>query len=59
MLDGTADRGRAAVVNQLYNSLIKIVELERRLREQNDLEARLDELEGLLEEAERRTFAGR
>jgi len=35
------------------------VEVERRVREQDELEGRLDELEGLLEEAEERSEYGR
>jgi hypothetical protein len=34
------------------------VEVERRVREQDELEVRLDELEGLLEEAEERSRYG-
>src|SRR3712207_5849268 len=33
VLAGEADRGRAAVANQLYNTLIRAVEQERKLRE--------------------------
>jgi hypothetical protein len=50
---------RTAAASQIANTQLRAVELERRIREQNDLEARLDDLEGLLEETERRTYAGR
>ncbi len=33
VLDGSVDRGRAAVANQLYNTLIRTVEQERKQRE--------------------------
>ena len=45
VLDGTADRGRAAVANQLYNTLIRAIEQERKNRETEDLEARIEALE--------------
>jgi hypothetical protein len=45
VLDGTLDRGRAAVAIQGFNSLRGVLELERRVRELDQLEARLAELE--------------
>ncbi len=60
VLEGRVDRSAAAVANQIANTQLRAVEVERRIREQDDLEIRLDELEGLLEEAERRsTYGGR
>jgi hypothetical protein len=59
VLEGRVERSAAAVCGQIANAQLRAVELERRIREQNDLEARLDELEGLLEEAEERTYARR
>jgi hypothetical protein len=59
VLEGRQDKGVAAVASQVLNVYLRAVELGRRIREQNDLEARLDELEGLLEEAEERTYARR
>ena len=60
VLDGRVDRSAAAVANQIANTQLRAVEVERRVREQDDLEIRLDELEGLLEEAEERsTYGGR
>ena len=48
VLDGTVDRGRAAVAKQLYNTLIRAIEQERKLRELGELEERLEALEGVL-----------
>jgi hypothetical protein len=48
VLDGTADRGRAAVANQLYNTLIRAIEQERKMRELEELAERLEALEGVL-----------
>ena len=41
--------GRAAVANQLLNTRLRAVEVERKIRETEELERRLEELEGLLE----------
>lgn len=41
--------GRASVANQLLNTRLRAVEVERKLRETEELERRLEELEGLLE----------
>src|SRR5918997_5680310 len=60
VLEGRAERAAAAVANQIANIQLRAIELERRVREQDELEERLDELEDLLEEAERsRTHARR
>jgi hypothetical protein len=48
VLDGTADRGRAAVANQLYNTLIRTIEQERKQRELEEIAARLEDLEEVL-----------
>ena len=45
VLDGSEDRGRAAVANQLYNTLIRAIEQERKLREFGELAERLEALE--------------
>lgn len=45
VLDGTVDRGRAAVAIQGLNALRGALELERRVREADDLEERLAEIE--------------
>jgi hypothetical protein len=48
VLDGSVDRGRAAVANQLYNTLVRTVEQERKQRELEDVAARLEALEEVL-----------
>jgi hypothetical protein len=58
VLEGRVDRSAAAVANQIANTQLRAVEVERRVREQDELEIRLDELEGLLEEAEERSRYG-
>lgn len=47
-LAGDVERGVAAVVNQILNSRIRLVELERKIREADELEARLQALEAVL-----------
>jgi|SRR5215210_6657225 len=59
VLEGHVARQAAAVASQIANTQLRAIELDRRIREHNELEGRLDELEGLLEEAEQRTYAGR
>lgn len=44
-LSGETDRGVAAVVFQGYNALLKATETERRIKETEELEARLAQLE--------------
>jgi hypothetical protein len=46
---GGMDRADAAVCGQLYNTLIRAVSVELRVREQQELEGRIEELERLLE----------
>ncbi len=48
VLDGSVDRGRAAVVNQIHNTLIRAIEQERKLRELEELAGRLEALEEVL-----------
>ena len=48
VLDGQVNRGRAAVANQLYNTLIRAIEQERKLRELEELAQRLEALEEVL-----------
>ena len=50
VLSGTVDRGRAAVAVQGYNALRAALELERKVRETDELEARLAALEELDEQ---------
>jgi hypothetical protein len=60
VLEGRVERAAAAVANQVANTRLRAIEVERRMREAEELEERLDELEGVLEEAERRRYvAGR
>jgi hypothetical protein len=59
VLEGRVDRSAAAVANQVCNTLLRAIEVERRVREQDELEIRLDELEGHLEDAEERSRYGR
>jgi hypothetical protein len=60
VLEGRVERAAAAVANQVANTRLRAIEVERRMREADELEERLDELEGVLEEAERRRYvAGR
>lgn len=49
VLAGSVHRGDAAVAGQLLNVKLRGVELERRLRETEDLEKRLEELESALQ----------
>jgi hypothetical protein len=48
VLEGKVDRGRAAVANQLYNTLIRTIEQERKQRELEELAGRLEALEEVL-----------
>ena len=45
VLDGSVDRGKGAVVNQILNTRLRAVELERKIREADELEERLAALE--------------
>jgi len=45
VLAGDLETGRAAVANQLINTRLRAVELERKIRESDELEARIEELE--------------
>ena len=48
VLDGSLDRADAAVVSQIYNVLLRAVSVEMKVREVEELEARLADLEALL-----------
>jgi hypothetical protein len=52
VLDGSQDRGRAAVAIQGFNALRGVLELERKIREAEELEARLVALEEALGQEE-------
>jgi hypothetical protein len=56
VIDGKLETSRGAVANQLISTRIRLLEFERRAREQEELVGRLEELERLLED---RTEAGR
>jgi hypothetical protein len=47
-LAGEVERGVAAVVNQIINSRLRAIEIERKIREQEELEGRLEALEDVL-----------
>jgi hypothetical protein len=49
VLDGSVDRGRAAVANQIHNTLLRAIEQERKLRELEEIAARLEEVEETLQ----------
>ena len=48
--DGTLDRNLAVVVFQGYRVLHNFIELERRVKQTDELEVRLDELEDAYEQ---------
>ncbi len=48
VLDGSVDRGAAAVANQILNTLIRAVEQERKIRETAELAERLEAMEEVL-----------
>jgi hypothetical protein len=45
VLSGALETGRAAVANQLINTRLRAIELERKIKETDELEARLEALE--------------
>jgi hypothetical protein len=47
---GRVDRGDAAVVGQLYNTLIRAVSTEMKVREVTELTQRLEELKAVTEQ---------
>ena len=47
VLEGSQDRGRAAVAIQGFNALRAVLEQERKIKETEDLEARIQALEDL------------
>jgi hypothetical protein len=48
VLSGEVGRSEAAVVNQILNTRARLIELERKLREQEELAERLEALESVL-----------
>ncbi len=59
VLDGTQNRANAAVAGQLLNTLIRCCGLELKVREVDELDARLQELEAGLERQRDRGGYGR
>ena len=45
VLAGTVDRGDAVAVNQIITTRARLIELERKVKEQDELEERLEVLE--------------
>ncbi len=48
-LEGGVDRGTAAVVNQIINSRLRAIEIERKLREAEELAREVEEIREALE----------
>ncbi len=48
VLSGKVARGDAAVVNQIINTRARLIEIERKIREQEELAERLEALESVL-----------
>jgi hypothetical protein len=48
VLEGNVETGRAAVANQIYNTLIRAIEQERKQRELEEMAERLEALEEVL-----------
>ena len=48
VLKGAVETGPAAIANQLMNTRLRIIELERRWKEVGELEGRLEALEDVL-----------
>ena len=48
VLSGDVGRAEAAVVNQILNTRARLIEIERKIREADELEARLEALEDVL-----------
>ncbi len=48
VLDGKVERGDAVVVNQILNTRVRLLEQERRIKETQELAARLEALEEVL-----------
>ncbi len=45
VLEGRVERGNAVVVNQILNTRARLIELERKVKEADEIEARLEALE--------------
>ena len=49
MLKGNVDKGDAAVASQLYNVLLRAIGMELKVKELEEMEAKLEEMEKALE----------
>lgn len=58
VLAGEQQTGRAAVAAQLINTTLRALELERKIKETEELEARIEELERAAEERGGRRWGG-
>jgi hypothetical protein len=59
VLDGSVDRGDAAVVAQIFNAVIRAVGMEMRVREVEELAREVEELREIIEaNRERRGYFG-
>jgi hypothetical protein len=56
VLEGSQDRARAAVAIQGFNALRGVLELERKIREVDELEARIEALESEQEQGGRASW---
>jgi hypothetical protein len=54
VLDGTQNRANAAVAGQLFNTLLRAVAVELKVREVDEMEARMGELEEIIERQNKR-----
>ena len=59
VLSGSVDRSDAAVVAQIYNTVIRAVGVELKVREQQDILERMSELEAMLEQQNKGRGHGR
>ncbi len=50
VMEGKVERGHAAVVNQIWGTLIRAIEQERKLRELGEMAERLEALEEVLQQ---------
>ena len=57
VIDGELETSRGAVANQLIGTRIRLFEYERRLKEVEELEERLEAVEGVLKGRQKRTSA--
>lgn len=57
VFQGSIDRSTAAVLGQLYNVLLRSVEIQRRLDHQRELEEQVADLRTRLEEVKRKRWA--